>query len=87
MLKKLWVGLSPGNQELHAPPYKEHTSQSHWRASHSCPQAGGLEELPEWKADHNTLSVGSVDQGSGSLPSTVPNHGSQTHRTQPLGQR
>lgn len=53
---------------------------------HVCPQAGGLEELPEWKADHSTLSAGSVDQGSGSLLSTVPNQGSQTHRTQPLGQ-
>ncbi|EDM15703.1 rCG59541 [Rattus norvegicus] len=36
MLKKLWVGLCPGNQELHlqAPP-REHTSQGPWKASFS----------------------------------------------------
>lgn len=46
-----------------------------------CPQAGGLQELPEWKADHSTLSAESVDQGLGSLSSAVPNQRSQTHIT------
>lgn len=83
MLKKLWVGLCPGNQELHlqAPPQGAHLSGPLESTLLICPQAGGLQELPEWKAEHSTLSAESVDQELGSLPSAVPNHRSQTHVT------
>lgn len=37
--------------------------------------------MPEWKADHSTLSAESVDQELGSLSSAVPNQRSQTHVT------